>query len=67
MVHDVHPNDLAEIAAILARGYLRHRDSMRRGLQNCLASTAERSPDVPVVNEAEKHGETAKATEKEGA
>ena len=67
MVPDVHPNDLAEIATILARGYLRYRDSLRRGLQNCLASAAERSPHVPVVNEAEKHGETAKATEKEGA
>jgi len=65
MVHDVHPNDLAEIAAILARGYLRHRDSMRRGLQNCLASAAERSPHVPVVNETENHRETEKATGEE--
>jgi len=67
MAPDVHPNELAEIATILARGYLRYRDSLRRGLQNCLASTAERSPDVPVVNEAEKHEETAITTEKEGA
>ena len=65
MVHDVHPNDLAEIAAILASGYLRHRDSMRRGLQNCLASAAERSPHVPVVNETENHRETEKATGEE--
>ena len=65
MAPDVHPNDLAEIATILARGYLRHRDSMRRGLQNCLASAAERSPHVPVVNETENRGETEKATGEE--
>ena len=65
MVHDIHPNDLAEIAAILARGYLRHRDSMRRGLQNCLASAAERSPHIPVVNETENRRETEKATGEE--
>lgn len=65
MVPDVHPDDLTEIAKILARGYLRHRDSMRRGLQNCLASAAERSPHVPVVNETENGRETEKATGKE--
>ena len=62
MAPDVHPNDLAEIVAILARGYLRYRDSIRRGFQNCLASTAERSPHVPVVNETENCRETEKAT-----
>jgi len=65
MVPDVYPNDLAEIATILARGYLRYRDSMRRGLQNCLASAAERSPHVPVVNETENRRETEKATGEE--
>ena len=65
MAPDVHPNDLDEIATILARGYLRHRDSMRRGLQNCLASAAERSPHVPVVNETENRRETEKATGEE--
>ncbi len=65
MASDVHPNDLAEIATILARGYLRHRDSTRRGLQNCLASVAERSPHVPVVNEAEKCEEAAKPREED--
>ena len=62
MAPDIHPNDLAEIATILARGYLRHRESMRRGLQNCLASAAERSPHVPVVNETENRRETEEAT-----
>ena len=66
MAPDVHPEDLAEIATILARGYLRHRDSVRQGLQNCLASAAERSPHVPVVNETENRRETEKATGEEG-
>ena len=65
MAPDIHPNDLAEIATILARGYLRHRDSMRRGLQNCLASVAERIPHVPAVNETENRRETEKATGEE--
>ena len=65
MVPDIHPNNLAEIATILARGYLRYRDSIRRGLQNCLASAAERSPHVPVVNETEKRREREKATGEE--
>ena len=65
MVPDIHPNDLDEIATILARGYLHHRDSMRRGLQNCLASAAERSLHLPVVNETENRRETGKATGEE--
>ena len=65
MVLDIHPNDLSEIATILARGYHRYRDSIRRGLQNCLASTAERSPHVPVVNETENRREREKATGEE--
>ena len=65
MVPDIHPNDLDEIATIFALSYLRHRDSMRRGLQNCLASAAERSPHVPVVNETENCRETEKATGEE--
>ena len=65
MVPDVHPNDLDEIATIFALSYLRHRDSMRRALQNCLASAAERSPHVPVVNETENRRETEKATGEE--
>ena len=62
MALDIHPNDLSEIATILARGYLRHCDSIRRGLQNCLASAAKRSPHVPVVNETENGREMEKAT-----
>jgi hypothetical protein len=65
MTLEVHPNDLAEIATILARGYLRYRDSLRRGLQNSLASGTERSPHVPVVNETENGRETEKATGEE--
>ena len=65
MAPDVHPNDLTEIATILARGYIRHRDSMRRGLQNFLASGADRSPHVSVVNETENRRETEKATGEE--
>ena len=65
MVPDIHPNDLDEIATILARGYLRHRDSMRRASQNCLASAAEGSPHVHVVNETENGRETEKATGEE--
>ena len=64
---DIHPNDLAEIASIFARGYLRYRDSLRRELPNGLDSTAEKSLHVPVVNGAENHQETAKATEGDGA
>lgn len=67
MAPDIHPNDLAEIATILARGYLRYRDSLRRRLPNSLASAAEKSPHVPVVNGAENHKETAKATEGDAA
>jgi len=65
VVPDVHTNDLDEIATIFALSYLRHRDSMRRALQNCLASAAERSPHVPVVNETENRRETEKATGEE--
>ena len=64
---DIDPNDLAEIATLLARGYLRHRDSLRRQLPNCLDSVAEQSVHVPVVNAAEKYKETAKPTNQEGA
>ena len=64
---DLDPNDLAEIATLLARGYLRHRDSLRRQLPNCLASVAETEPHVPVVNGAEKYKEAAKPTNQEGA
>ena len=62
MTHQIPPNDLAEIATILARGYLRQRDSMRRRPQNCLASDAERSVHVPVVKEAENGKEIEKTT-----
>ena len=65
MAPDVHPNELADIATILARGYLRHRESMRRASQNCLASAAEGSPHVPVVHETENGRETEKTTGEE--
>ena len=62
MTHEIPPSDLDEIATILARGYLRQRDSLRRRPQNCLASAAERSVHVPVVNEAESSKEMERAT-----
>lgn len=60
---DIHPNDLAEIASLLARGYLRYRDSLRRKLPNCLASGADTEPHVLVVNNAESYGEPANTVE----
>ena len=57
---DIDPNDLAEIGTLLARGYLRYRDSLRRQLPNCLESVAEQSVHVSVVNRAEKYNEKAK-------
>ena len=64
---EIDPNDLAEIGTLLARGYLRYRDSLRRPLPNCLASVAEQSVHVPVVNGAEKYNEKAKTSTQEGA
>ena len=67
MAPDLDPNDLNEIAKILARGYLRYRDSLRRQLPNSLASTAEISPPVTVVNKAENDQYAAEATKEERA
>jgi hypothetical protein len=50
MASDIDPKDLSDIATLLARGYLRYRDSICRQLPNTLASPAESSPHVPVVN-----------------
>ena len=49
----IHPDDLDEIASILARGYLRYRESRRRQLADSLASAADTSPHVHAVNRAE--------------
>lgn len=49
----IDPQDLDGIASILARGYLRYRESRRRQLSDSLASTADTSPHVPAVNRAE--------------
>jgi len=66
-VTDIDPNDLAEIGSLLARGYLRYRDSLRRQLPNCLASVADTEPHVPVVNGAESYKKAAKTINEEGA
>jgi len=51
------PNDLTEIASILARGYLRYRESLKKQPENCLDSEAEPRPHVPAVNALESRGE----------
>ena len=64
---EIDPNDLAEIAILLARGYLRYRDSLRRQLPNCLDSVTGIEPHVPVVNGTEKKKDTAEPINEEGA
>jgi hypothetical protein len=49
----IDPDDFDELASILARGYLRHRETRRRQLSDSLATPSETSPDVRVVNTAE--------------
>jgi hypothetical protein len=59
----VIPNDLSEIASILARGYLRYRESLKTQPENCLDSEAEPRPHVPAVNTIESRGEVDPAQE----
>jgi hypothetical protein len=62
-VSAIHPDDLSELASILARGYLRHRESLKHQPENCLDSEAEPRPHVPAVNTLESRGEVNPAQE----
>ena len=59
----IDPEGLKEIATILARGYLRYRQSRSRQLLNCLDNTSEPRVHVPAVNAAEKDREAATTQE----
>jgi hypothetical protein len=54
MSENIRPECISDIAAILAKGFLRYRKSLRlqtpNGPQNCLASAPEPSRHVTVVN-----------------
>jgi hypothetical protein len=54
MSENIRPECISDIAAILAKGFLRYRRSRRLqprdGPQNCLASALVPSPHVTVVN-----------------
>jgi len=56
-VSNLQPDQLSEIASILARGYLRYRESLKNQPQNCLDSEAQPRPHVPAVNGFESRGE----------
>jgi hypothetical protein len=58
MCEDVRPECISEIAAILARGFLRYLKSRRLQPQNGLDSGAEQSRHVTVVNDAERTDES---------
>jgi hypothetical protein len=59
----VIPDNLSEIASILARGYLRYGESLKTQPENCLDSKAEPRPHVPGVNTVENRGEVNPAQE----
>lgn len=57
MSENVTLDSICEIAAILARGFLRYRKSRRIQQQKGLASVAEQSRHVTVVNDAQRTDE----------
>jgi hypothetical protein len=59
----IHPDNLSEIASILARGYLRYRESLKTQPENCLDSEAQPRPHLPAVNALENRGEAKPAQE----
>ncbi len=59
------PEDIDTIATILARGYLRCRDSQPQSAEPCLDKTPDLSRHVSAVNTTENDQEAVIATEEE--